>query len=105
MRYVARPRPPRYETAVAAHEARRAAQSPEERADGDRIFAALEALIEPATPPPGIARAAAVFAGTPDLALPPDAPAYLVLAALAQLLDTVTDEAELALLAPPGADA
>ena len=61
----------------------RAALSPAELAQTARLEAALEALIEPATPPAGVARAAAVVAEMEEFGVGPGAPPYLALEALA----------------------
>ena len=61
----------------------RAGLSPAELAQTERLEAALEALIEPATPPAGVARAAAVVAAVAEFGLGPGAPPYAGVAALA----------------------
>ncbi len=85
--WVERPRdeddPATLEEAEARAAERRAGLSPEERARGDRVYEALVALVEPDTPPAGVARAAAVFAAVPGFGTGPGAPPYLVLEALA----------------------
>ena len=71
------------EAAEARVAALRAGLSSAELAQTERLEAALEALIEPATPPAGVARAAAVVAAVDEFGLAPGAPPYLVLEALA----------------------
>ncbi len=61
----------------------RAGLSPAELAQTERLEAALEALIEPATPPVGVARAAAVVAAVEEFGLGPGAPPYAGVEALA----------------------
>lgn len=60
-----------------------AARTTAARAESDRLHAALVALIEPATPPAGVVRAAGVIAETGEFGLAPGTPPYLVLEALA----------------------
>ncbi len=61
----------------------RAGCSPAELARSERLQAALTALVEPATTPAGVARAAAVVADEYQFGVGPGAPPYLTLEALA----------------------
>ncbi len=61
----------------------RAGLSPAELARSERLQAALTALVEPATTPAGVVRAAAVVAEIEEFGLAPGAPPYVVLEALA----------------------
>ncbi len=85
--WVERPRRPGAPASLEEAEARlaelRAGLSPVELARSERLSAALEALVEPATTPAGVVRAAAVVAEVEELGLAPGAPPYLTLEALA----------------------
>jgi len=81
--WTVRPDRPSRAEAEARVARRRAGQSEAERVQGERLYAALVALLEPDTPPAGITQAAAALAEVEEFALWPGVPPYLVLAALA----------------------
>ncbi len=89
--WVARPDPLTLEEAEARLAEMQAALSPAERAQGERLAGALDALLEPATAPAGIARAAAAIGVAGAYNVGPGTPPYLVLAALAAHFRQVAD--------------